>query len=161
MGKKSAGLLVFRIRQNDLQIFLMHPGGPFFARKDLGAWSIPKGEIGENENEAEAAKREFEEETGFQFKGDLISLKPIKQKSGKTVVAWATEQDFDVSKIKSNLFEMEWPPKSGKYQQFPEMDRAEWFSVSDAKEKIISGQNGLIEELEKIVVNRSSGSDTV
>jgi predicted NUDIX family NTP pyrophosphohydrolase len=161
MGKKSAGLLVFRIRQNDLQIFLMHPGGPFFARKDLGAWSIPKGEIGENENEAEAAKREFEEETGFQFKGDLISLKPIKQKSGKTVVAWATEQDFDVSKIKSNLFEMEWPPKSGKYQQFPEMDRAEWFSVSDAKEKIIPGQNGLIEELEKIVVNRSSGSDTV
>ena len=161
MGKKSAGLLVFRIRQNNLQIFLMHPGGPFFARKDLGAWSIPKGEIGENENEAEAAKREFEEETGFQFKGDLISLKPIKQKSGKTVVAWATEQDFDVSKIKSNLFEMEWPPKSGKYQQFPEMDRAEWFSVSDAKEKIIPGQNGLIEELEKIVVNRSSGSDTV
>jgi predicted NUDIX family NTP pyrophosphohydrolase len=161
MGKKSAGLLVFRIRQNDLQIFLMHPGGPFFARKDLGAWSIPKGEIGENENEAEAAKREFEEETGFQFKGDLISLKPIKQKSGKTVVAWATEQDFDVSKIKSNLFEMEWPPKSGKYQQFPEMDRAEWFSVSDAKEKIIPGQNGLIEELEDILINRSPGPDTV
>jgi predicted NUDIX family NTP pyrophosphohydrolase len=161
MGKKSAGLLVFRIRQNNLQIFLMHPGGPFFARKDLGAWSIPKGEIGENENEAEAAKREFEEETGFQFKGDLISLKPIKQKSGKTVVAWATEQDFDVSKIKSNLFEMEWPPKSGKYQQFPEMDRAEWFSVSDAKEKIIPGQNGLIEELEDILINRSPGPDTV
>jgi len=153
--------MVFRMRQNNLQIFLMHPGGPFFARKDLGAWSIPKGEIGENENEAEAAKREFEEETGFQFKGDLISLKPIKQKSGKTVVAWATEQDFDVSKIKSNLFEMEWPPKSGKYQQFPEMDRAEWFSVSDAKEKIIPGQNGLIEELEDILINRSPGPDTV
>jgi len=161
MGKKSAGLLVFRIHQNNLQIFLMHPGGPFFAKKDLGAWSIPKGEIGDNEKEAEAAKREFEEETGMQVQGNLISLKPIKQKSGKTVIAWAIEQDIEVSKIKSNLFEMEWPPKSGKYQQFPEMDRAEWFSVSDAKEKIISGQNGLIEELEEILTNRSIKPDTV
>jgi predicted NUDIX family NTP pyrophosphohydrolase len=157
VSKKSAGILVFRIRNKKPEIFLMHPGGPYWAKKDLGAWSIPKGEIGEDEDEEEAARREFEEETGIQLNGKLIPLKHVKQKSGKTVVAWAAEQDIDVSNIKSNQFEMEWPPRSGKYQQFPEMDRAEWFSVSDAKEKIISGQAGLIGELEEILNNGLAG----
>ena len=132
----------------------MHPGGPYWAKKDLGAWSIPKGEIEENEDESEAAGREFEEETGIQLNGELIPLKPIKQKTGKNVAAWAVEQDIDASNIKSNHFEMEWPPRSGKYQQFPEMDRAGWFSVFDAKEKIIPGQAALIAELEEILKSR-------
>jgi predicted NUDIX family NTP pyrophosphohydrolase len=106
----------------------MHPGGPFWAKKDLGAWSIPKGEIGDNENEEAAARREFEEETGIKITGDLVPLKPIKQKSGKSVIAWAAEQDIDESKIKSNMFELLWPPKSGKMQSFPEMDRRMVFS---------------------------------
>ena len=146
--------MVFRIREKRPEIFLMHPGGPYWAKKDLGAWSIPKGEIEENEDQSEAARREFKEETGIQLNGELIPLKPIKQKSGKTVIAWAVELDIDVSNIKSNQFEMELPPRSGKYQQFPEMDRAEWFSVSDAKEKIIPGQAALIEELEEILNNK-------
>jgi predicted NUDIX family NTP pyrophosphohydrolase len=129
----------------------MHPGGPFWQNKDLGAWAIPKGGIGENEDEAEAAKREFEEETGVKVKGELIPLKPIRQKSGKRVIAWAVEMAIEPSKIISNHFEMEWPPKSGKIQQFPEMDRAEWFSVAVAKEKIIPAQFGLVEELERIL----------
>jgi len=145
--KKSAGILVYRKRASGIEIFLVHPGGPFWAKKDLGAWSIPKGEIGENEDEEAAARREFEEETGIKIKGDLMALKPIRQKSGKSVIAWAAEQDIDESKIKSNLFEIEWPPKSGKMQSFPEMDRAEWYSVGEAKEKIISGQAGLLDEL--------------
>ena len=145
--KKSAGILVYRKRASGIEIFLVHPGGPFWAKKDLGAWSIPKGEIGENEDEEAAARREFEEETGIKIKGDLMALKPVRQKSGKSVIAWAAEQDIDESKIKSNLFEIEWPPKSGKMQSFPEMDRAEWYSVGEAKEKIISGQAGLLDEL--------------
>ena len=145
--EKSAGILVYRNNVSGLEVFLMHPGGPFWKKKDLGAWSIPKGEIGEDENEETAARREFEEETGIKIREDLVPLKPIKQKSGKSVIAWAAEQDIDESKIKSNMFELEWPPKSGKMQSFPEMDRAAWFSVSEAKEKIISGQVGLLDEL--------------
>ena len=151
MNKKSAGILAYRKNVSGLEVFLMHPGGPFWKNKDLGAWSIPKGEIADNEDEKEAAKREFEEETGMKINADLIPLKPIRQKNGKTVMAWAVNQDIDPSKIVSNLFEIEWPPKSGKHQQFPEMDRAEWFSVSDAREKIIAGQAALIDELEEIL----------
>ena len=151
MNKKSAGILAFREGVSGLEVFLMHPGGPFWKNKDLGAWSIPKGEITDNEDEKEAAKREFEEETGVKVDADLVPLKPICQKNGKTVMAWAVRQDIDPSKIVSNLFEIEWPPKSGKHQQFPEMDRAEWFSVSDAREKIIAGQATLIDELEEIL----------
>jgi predicted NUDIX family NTP pyrophosphohydrolase len=154
VSKKSAGILVFRIRDKKPEIFLMHPGGPYWAKIDLGAWSIPKGEIEENEHQSEAARREFKEETGIQLNGELIPLKPVKQKSGKTVIAWAVELDIDVSNIKSNQFEMEWPPRSGNHQQFPEMDRAEWFTVSDAKEKIIPGHAALIGELEEILNNR-------
>ncbi len=151
MNKKSAGILAYREGVSGLEVFLMHPGGPFWKNKDLGAWSIPKGEITDNEDEKEAAKREFEEETGMKVDADLVPLKPIRQKNGKTVMAWAVRQDIDPSKIVSNLFEIEWPPKSGKHQQFPEMDRAEWFSVSDAREKIIAGQAALIDELEEIL----------
>ena len=151
MNKKSAGILAYREGVSGLEVFLMHPGGPFWKNKDLGAWSIPKGEIADNEDEKEAAKREFEEETGMKVDADLVPLKPIRQKNGKTVMAWAINQDIDPSKIVSNLFEIEWPPKSGKHQQFPEMDRAEWFSVSDAREKIIAGQAALIDELEEIL----------
>jgi predicted NUDIX family NTP pyrophosphohydrolase len=147
MIKKSAGILAFRRKEKGIEIFLMHPGGPFWKNKDAGAWSIPKGEIDETESELDAAKREFEEETGTKVQGALIPLRPIRQKNGKLVIAWALEQDIDAAGITCNLFEMEWPPKSGKYQQFPEMDRAEWFSVTTAKEKIIPAQTALIDEL--------------
>jgi predicted NUDIX family NTP pyrophosphohydrolase len=149
--KKSAGILAFRRKAKGLEIFLMHPGGPFWKNKDAGAWSIPKGEIDETESEINAAQREFEEETGIKVQGELIPLHSIRQKNGKQVIAWALEQDFDAAGISSNLFEMEWPPKSGKYQQFPEMDRAEWFSVTTAKEKIIPAQAALIDQLEEIL----------
>ena len=151
MNKKSAGILAYRKGVSGLEVFLMHPGGPYWKNKDLGAWSIPKGEIADNEDEEEAAKREFEEETGMKISTNLVPLKPIRQKNGKTVVAWAVNQDIDPSKIVSNLFEVEWPPKSGRHQQFPEMDRAEWFPVSVAKEKVLAGQAVLIEELEEIL----------
>jgi predicted NUDIX family NTP pyrophosphohydrolase len=154
MIKKSAGILAFRKKTKGNEIFLMHPGGPFWKNKDAGAWSIPKGEINETESEVDAAKREFEEETGIKAQGALIPLSPIRQKNGKLVVAWALEQDIDAAGITCNLFEMEWPPKSGKYQQFPEMDRAEWFSITAAKEKIIPAQSALIDQLEEIL-NRS------
>jgi len=151
MGKKSAGILVYRMNASGMEIFLAHPGGPYWEKKDLGAWSIPKGEVGENETEVSASKREFEEETGFKIKGDLISLGAIKQKNGKVVVAWAVEQDLEADQIKSNLFEMEWPPGSGRIQQFPEMDRAAWFPVEEARRKMIGGQSVLIDYLiEKI-----------
>lgn len=159
MSKKSAGILLYRIRNQQLEVFLVHPGGPFYAKKDLGSWSIPKGEF-ENEDALEAAKREFHEETGKQVEGDLISLKPIKQKSGKTIFAWAVEGDVDASNIKSNLFELEWPPKSGKMQSFPEMDRAEWFLMKMAIEKIHQGQVGFLVELsEKLNISTEKGDD--
>jgi predicted NUDIX family NTP pyrophosphohydrolase len=151
MNNKSAGILAFRKNAKGIEIFLMHPGGPFWKNKDVGAWSIPKGEIDETESEIDAAKREFEEETGIKIKGELIALQPIRQKNGKLVTAWALDQDIDAAGITCNLFEMEWPPKSGKYQQFPEMDRAEWFSVTTAKEKIIPAQAALIDQLEEIL----------
>jgi predicted NUDIX family NTP pyrophosphohydrolase len=151
MNKKSAGILAFRRNATGREIFLMHPGGPFWKNKDAGAWSIPKGEIDETESEIDAAKREFEEETGAKVNEGLIPLQPIRQKNGKLVIAWAIEQDIDAAGISCNLFEMEWPPRSGKFQQFPEMDRADWFSVTTAKEKIIPAQAALIDQLEEIL----------
>jgi len=133
-----------------MQVFLVHPGGPFFKNKDLGAWSIPKGEFVDGEEALVAAKREFEEETGQAIDGDFIELKPIRLKSGKTVHAWAIEGDINHETITSNLFEMEWPPKSGKKQSFPEIDRAGWFEVEEAKLKVNGAQVGFIEELTKI-----------
>ncbi len=149
MPKRSAGLLMYRRKYGGLEVFLVHPGGPFWAKKDLGAWTIPKGEIGPDEESLAAARREFEEETGFPVPDDakFFPLKPLKQPSGKVIEAWAFEGDCDPERLRSNLFQMEWPPRSGRKIEVPEADRGAWFSVDDALEKIIKGQRGFIEEL--------------
>jgi len=156
MAKKtSAGLLLYR-RCPELEVFLVHPGGPFWTRKDAGAWSIPKGEIEDGEDPLQAAKREFTEETGFTISGEVRSLDPLKQPSGKIIYAWAIEADYDPGQIRSNLFSLEWPPKSGKMQQYPEVDRAAWFNISEARNKILAGQVGFIEQLIAVLgINRS------
>ena len=130
---------------------LVHPGGPFWKNKDDGAWSIPKGIPNEEEDPESAARREFFEETGFHFTGKMIGLPPSKQRSGKIVHAWAMEGDLDTDKVQSNTFELEWPPKSGKKQLFPEVDRAEWFDLATARRKIIPGQMPLLDALEKLI----------
>lgn len=148
MPKKSAGILLYRYNNKELECLLVHPGGPMHVRRDLGAWSIPKGEYDEGEVPLLAAKREFEEETGYKLLGaDFMALTPVKQKSGKWVQAWAVEGDFDTTKLISNTFPLEWPPRSGKWQDVPEVDRAEWFTVHAAIEKIIPAQAALILEL--------------
>ena len=147
MPKKSAGILLYRFTNKPLEVFLVHPGGPFWAKKDDGVWSIPKGEFEEEEPLA-AAKREFKEETGIEVSGNFIQLGPIKQKTGKIVYAWAVEGHIEPGKIKSNSFEIEWPPKSGKMKNFPEIDKAAWFNLTEARTKINIGQIALIKELE-------------
>ncbi len=147
MPKKSAGLLIYRRRRGILEVFLVHPGGPFWSKKDAGAWSIPKGEYEAGEDPFEVAKREFQEETGFQASGEFVPLRPQKQPGGKIVSAWAIEGDYDASAIRSNTFSMEWPPGSGRQQEFPEVDRADWFMIPTAEEKINKGQSGFLEEL--------------
>lgn len=142
---------MYRKVEGQLQVFLVHPGGPFFKNKDDGAWSIPKGEFLDDENGLVAAKREFEEETGQRIDGDFKQLSPIKIKSGKLIRAWAIEGDIDHTTITSNLFEMEWPPHSGKMVSFAEVDRAAWFDTATAKLKINAGQVNLIAELETII----------
>ena len=144
--KQSAGLLVYRETDAGVEVFLVHPGGPYFAKKDDGVWSIPKGEF-DDEDSLTAARREFEEETGQKIAGDFFALTPIKQKGGKIVYAWAVEADIDADAIKSNTFEMEWPPRSGKTARFPEIDRAAWFNPETAKQKINPAQAALITEL--------------
>ena len=151
MEKKSAGLLLYRHRGNALEVFLVHPGGPIWANRDMGAWSIPKGEFGPDENPLAAAKREFEEETGFKVEGRFTALTPIRQRNNKLVYAWAVEGDCDAALARSNTFPREWPPQSGIRRDFPEIDRAAWFSMAIAREKIFNGQIGLLEELEKIL----------
>ena len=153
MPKKSAGLLLFRRAGNSgIEVLLVHPGGPFFRKRDEGAWTIPKGEFSDDEQPLAAAKREFREELGAAPPGgEYILLKPIKQKNGKIVHAWAVEGDFDPAKLKSNTFEMEWPPKSGRKQKFPEVDRAEWFLPEVAKRKALLGQADLIDELLRVL----------
>jgi predicted NUDIX family NTP pyrophosphohydrolase len=147
MAKKvSAGLLLYRCRA-ELEVFLVHPGGPFWVKKDAGAWSLPKGEIGEGEDPLEAAKREFGEETGLPIAGEFQRLEPVRQSAGKIVHAWAIEADCDPSQLRSNLFVMEWPPKSGQTQQFPEVDRAGWFHIPEARKRINAGQLGLLDQL--------------
>jgi len=150
MSKKSSGLLACRRRAGHVEVFLIHPGGPYWARKDDGAWSIPKGEF-TAENPLEAAKREFIEETGFQTGGPYTALTPIRQPSGKLIHAWAFKGDYDPAAIRSNTFSMEWPPGSGMMRDFPEADRAGWFSIEKAREKIVRGQAGFIDELEKLL----------
>jgi len=146
---KSAGILLFRRKSRTTEFFLVHPGGPFWKNKDAGAWSIPKGEFEEGENPLKAAQREFEEETGIAVDGHFIELKPVKQKSGKMVYAWACEGDVDHTIIQSNTFSLEWPPRSGKYIKVPEVDRGEWFTYEKAKEKIIPGQVPILDELQE------------
>lgn len=148
MAKQSAGILLYRGRGPALRLLLVHPGGPFWAKKDLGAWSIPKGEYQEGEDPLAVARREFEEEIGSQAPArDAIELGELAQPSRKLVTAYAIEGDFDANTLKSNLFEMEWPPKTGRLQSFPEVDRAEWFSVEETREKILPGQRPFIDRL--------------
>ncbi|WP_426671781.1 NUDIX domain-containing protein [Mucilaginibacter sp. McL0603] len=151
MAKQSAGILLYSFKDNQLQVFLIHPGGPFFSKKDNGSWSIPKGEFNNDESPLDAAKREFMEETGQPIDGNFIELEPVIQKAGKKVYAWAVEGDIDHETIVSNLFEMEWPPRSGKKQTFPEVDKAAWFDVEEAKAKINPAQFGFINELIGII----------
>ena len=134
------------------EVFLVHPGGPFWEKKDQGSWSMPKGECAPDEEPLEAARREFKEETGFDAPlGPIRTLEPVRQPSGKTIGAWAAEGDFDAAKTVSNSFTMEWPPKSGREQQFAEVDRAQWFDLETAKTKIIKGQLDFLEQLQKIL----------
>lgn len=149
--KQSAGILLYQVIEDQLQVLLVHPGGPFWAKKDLGAWTIPKGEINEGEDALEAARREFMEETGQPVTGHCRPLSPVKQNSGKQVLAWAVEGSFDVSKLKSNTFEMPWPPRSGKTAVFPEIDKAQWLSPEEALVKILPGQQALIRELQTLL----------
>jgi predicted NUDIX family NTP pyrophosphohydrolase len=152
MSKTSAGILLYRYRQRQLQVFLVHPGGPFWARKDLGAWSIPKGEFNEGDDPLMAALREWEEETGAVPPAGseaFFPLDPVRQKGGKTVYAWAGEGDIDAEHIRSNTFEMEWPPRSGKKRSYPEVDKAAWFDIPTARQKILEGQLPLINTLVK------------
>lgn len=143
--------MVFRRRKGTIDVFLVHPGGPFWAGKDKGAWSIPKGEYSEEEDPLHAAKREFFEETHLEISGPFRPLTPVKQAGGKVVAAWAVEGDLDASAVESNPFTLEWPPRSGREQSFPEVDRAEWFPLAAAREKILKGQAALLDELEEIV----------
>ncbi len=145
--RKSAGILLFRLKDNYLEVFLVHPGGPFWKGKEAGAWSIPKCEFNEGENPLQAAKREFEEETGQASDGNFMELKTIQQKGGKLVSAWAVEGDIDADNIKSNTFKKEWPYKSGRWQTFPEVDKAAWFGVEEAKQKINPAQAAFIDDL--------------
>lgn len=149
MPKTSAGLLMYRFHEGNLQVLLAHPGGPFFKNKDEGAWSIPKGEIEPDEDYLLAAKREFEEEMGLIPEGTFLPLTPVKQKGGKIVHAWAIEGECDPKAIVSNTFSIMWPPKSGKEVEFPEIDRAEFFDVEIARSKINAAQAALIDELEQ------------
>lgn len=152
--KASAGVLLYRFRDGRAEVLLVHPGGPFWQRKDEGAWSLPKGEFDEGEAPEAAARREFEEETGIALEARLTALTPTRQRSGKIVHPFAGEADIDASAIRSNLFPMEWPPGSGRTQQFPEVDRAEWFDFAAAARKINPGQQPILDELARRLESR-------
>ena len=158
MKAVSAGLLLFRKIDPTTEVLLVHPGGPFWAKKDLGAWSIPKGEIPEGESPETTARREFEEELSTRPEGELIALGEVQQRAGKVVQAWAIEGNLDFAKVRSNTFEMEWPPRSGKKQSFPEIDRAEFFSLDEARKKINPAQAEFIDRLEKLLAHREPNS---
>ena len=154
MAKKSAGLLLFRETSRGLEVLLVHPGGPFWANRDEGVWSIPKGELEDDEDLLAAARREFEEETGFEAgSGEVIPLEPLRQTSGKIVYAWARRRDLDPADLKSNSFSMEWPPQSGRQQEFPEVDRAAWLPIESARRKIVKGQAGFLTQLEQMLAS--------
>ncbi|OWK71825.1 NUDIX domain-containing protein [Pedobacter sp. AJM] len=152
--RQSAGILLYRKTGTEPEFFLIHPGGPIFAKKDLGVWSVPKGELDENEEPLHAAIREFEEEVGTRIDGDFIELQPIIQKGGKKVLCWAVEGDLDPATLHSNTFEMQWPPKSGKIQSFVEVDRGDWFTYENAILAIKDRQIPLLDELVSILTKR-------
>lgn len=149
MAKTTAGILLYRYSNGMPEFFLVHPGGPFWSRKDIGAWSVPKGELNENEDVLLAAKREFEEETSIKVDGEFIELKAVKGSNGKTIRIFALQHDVDPSLVKSNLFSMEWPAKSGKFREFPEVDRGGWFSFEEAVVKINKHQVPVLQELKE------------
>lgn len=151
MSEHSAGILAYKYVEKQLQVLLVHPGGPFWAKKDDAAWSIPKGLLEEGEDSLDAARREFEEEVGCTIQKDLIELGTIKQSGKKLITAFAVEMDVDAENVKSNLFDLEWPPKSGNIQQFPENDKAEWFPIETARNKIFKGQKGFLDKLEELL----------
>jgi predicted NUDIX family NTP pyrophosphohydrolase len=164
MPKRSAGLLMYRRRAAgagaELAVLLVHPGGPFWAKKDAGAWSIPKGEYADGEEPLAVARREFEEETGTRPDGECHALGELTQPGGKVVAAWAMEGDFDPARLVSNTFEMEWPPRSGRRARFPEVDRAAWFSLGEAREKILRGQSAFLDRLERLLAGeRDAGHE--
>jgi predicted NUDIX family NTP pyrophosphohydrolase len=145
--KVSAGILLFRRRDLQIEVLLGHPGGPFWSKKDAGAWSIPKGELGPDEDPLAGAIREFEEETSYRPSGEFIQLPAVTQAGGKLVLAWAVQGDLDPSSVQSNTVSLEWSPRSGKVLQFPELDRAEWFSIAEARSRLLAGQRPLLDAL--------------
>ena len=148
MAKRSAGILLYRIAAGTREVLIVHPGGPYWARKDAGAWSIPKGEYEDGEDPRACALREFEEETGTRLPpGELAELGDVKQKGGKVVTAWAAEGDLDAGAVTSNTFTMEWPPRSGRTAEFPEIDRAGWFEIETAREKLVAAQAEFLDRL--------------
>lgn len=147
MAKRSAGLLLYRHRDHVTEVFLVHPGGPFWAKKELGAWSIPKGEYAEDEDPLSAARREFAEETGFPAPATTLDLGDLKQAGGKIVIAWAAEGDCDPEKLVSNNCQIEWPPRSGRSMEIPEVDRAAWFNLDEARRRILKGQLPFLDRL--------------
>jgi len=148
-AKQSAGILLYRRGAGALEVLLVHPGGPFWKNRDAGAWSIPKGEFDENEEALAAARRELTEETGVVAEGPFVALTPLRQRAGKLVYAWAAEGDCDASAIRSNLFSMEWPPRSGRTAEFPEVDRAAWFTLPQARAKLLEAQLPFLDELQQ------------
>lgn len=156
MSVRSAGILAFRRKYGKLEVLLVHPGGPFWSTKDLGAWSIPKGEYGPGEDPEAVARREFCEELGVEIDGKLFPLAEVRQRGGKLVRAFAVETDLDVENIRSNMFELEWPPRSGRRQAFPEVDRAEWFDLSSARSKINEAQRNLVDQLDLLAPMRKN-----
>lgn len=155
VAKRSAGLLLYRRGKGRTEVFLVHPGGPFWKNKDEGAWSIPKGELESDEEPLDAAKREFHEETGFTASGEFAPLQPVRQPSGKIIHAWALEADLDADAVQGNSFSMKWPGGSGQMVQVPEIDRAAWFTIQAARRKLVKGQRPLLDQLQKAVLTRS------
>jgi predicted NUDIX family NTP pyrophosphohydrolase len=156
MPKQTGGILLYRSNGGELEVLLTHPGGPYWENKDDGAWTIPKGIIEDGEKPVEAAAREFEEELGSPLPaGELRRLKPIRQAGGKLVHAWAVEGDFDPKKLRSNTFSMEWPPKSGEKQEFPEVDQAAWFTIDIARQRVLKSQSDLLDQLEDLLRSSS------
>jgi predicted NUDIX family NTP pyrophosphohydrolase len=154
--KRSAGLLMYRRRESGVEVFLVHPGGPFWTKKDQGAWTLPKGEYEADEDPLEAARREFQEETGFLASGKFIELSSVRQKSGKIVIAWAFEGDCDPAELVSNTCEIEWPPHSGKRMEIPEVDRGRWFGFAEAHDYIRAEQGELLDRLEQHLLSQFS-----